>query len=140
MKKLLFVLTSLIFVGFNLKAELTRIDFEWTKIIPFSYISLSEKEFNQGKIGKVENGQLYIKYKDFGTAGSLCTVSIDAGLKDTALNGNKVTKLEDVIVIYDPTTGTLIIMNKLKENLLWIIANEKTDNLLLFYDILPFLN
>lgn len=138
-----FVLFVLSLVIFNVKAELTKIDFKWTKVISFHAIALSEQDVKHGKIGKLEEeGKILIQYEHFGSAGSLCTICIDAGekFKGTALNGSK-TNLEDVIIFYDPDKGYLCVLNKLGENLFWVIPGppEKPLNLLVFYDITPFI-
>ena len=139
MKKIL-TLVLLTIIAINASAKLTKIDFKWTKIVHFGAIALSEQDFNNKNIGKVDDGKILIKYNHYGSAGSSCTVSIDAGknFMGTAFDGSKVTRLEDVMVLYDPDDGTLVIRNKIGESLLFVVGG--TDlNLLLFFDVVPFL-
>ncbi len=136
MKKILSILLLAI-ITLSANAKLTKIDFKWSKIISFNAIALNKDAINEGKVGKIENGKIYIQYTDYGSAGSICKVSIDAGMKNTSFDGSKVVTLEDVIVLYDPDEGTLVITNKLKENLLWVFGTDL--KLLLFYDIVPFI-
>lgn len=137
MKKFL-TLVLLTIIAINTNAKLTKVDCKWSKIIEFDAISLSEQDFEKGHAGYT-SGKLLINYEHFGSAGSLCTVSIDAGekFKDSSLNGTRVTKLEDVIVLYDPDEGALVILDKFKEPLLYVVGGKL--KLLLFCNITPFL-
>lgn len=136
MKKILsLILLSIIAISAN--AKLTKIDFKWTKMFTFNAIALSDYNLKKGKVGKVEDGKLLIQYKDYGRAGSLCDISIDAGI--SSFDGSRVTHLEDVVVFYETETDDLIISNKLGQTLLWII-NTSDYSLLLFSDIIPFIS
>ena len=135
MKKILSILLLSI-ITLSANAKLTQIDFKWSKTISFNAIAIGENAIDEGKVGTIENGKIYIEYTYYGSAGSICKVSIDAGI--STFDGSKFATLEDVNVLYDPDKGTLIIENKFRENLLWVFGDSDLK-LLLFYDVMPFI-
>lgn len=120
MKKILFVLVSLVMSVsvFSQSNGWVMVDCEFTKRLSFEELALVEA---QGT-AKLTEGKLLINYKDFGSAGSLCDISIIAKGQDkttgktiTIFDGNKHSHFEDVSVFYNSYDKTIVVKNKFGE-------------------------
>ena len=132
MKKYLFVLVSLI-MSISMFAQSNgwvMVDCEFTKRLSFDELALAEMQ----STSKLTEGGLLINYKDFGTAGSLCDISIIAKGQDkttgkilTIFDGNKHSHFEDVSVFYNSYDKTIAIKNKFGELVCAILYDKDSD-------------
>ena len=139
MKKILFVLVSLAMSVsmFSQSNGWVMVDCDFTKQLSFNVLALTEIQ----RASKLTEGRLLINYKDFGSAGSLCDISIIAKVKDkttgkilTIFEGNKKSSFEDVSVFYNSSDKTIAVTNKFGELVCAIFDDKDTDIRALFID------
>ena len=133
MKKILFVLVSLMMSVsmFSQSNGFVMVDCDFTKLLRFDELLLVETK----NVSKLTEGGLLINYKDFGSAGSLCDISIIAKGKDkttgktvTLFDGNKYSHFEDVSVLYDSSDKQIAVRNKFGEYICVIMYNKDNDS------------
>ena len=146
MKKFLFVLVSLVMSlsMFSQSNDWTMVDCDFIKRLSFDELALVEMQSTK----KLTEGGLLINYKDFGSAGSLCDISIIAKGKDkttgkilTIFDGNTYSHFEDVLVFYNSHDKTIVIKNKFDE-LICAILYDKDSGIHALYieDFTNFVN
>lgn len=85
-----------------------------------------------------ENGEfgVLITYKDYGTAGNRCSVSIkiipDETPTNKSLDGSTVANYENVILMYDPETKSFALYNTYGENLISYISQMDDGKSMLY--------
>lgn len=132
MKKFLFVLVSLVMSlsMFSQSNDWTMVDCDFIKRLSFDELALVEMQSTK----KLTEGGLLINYKDFGSAGSLCDISIIAKGKDkttgktvTIFDGSKCSHFEDVSVFYNSSDKTIAVKNKFGELVCAILYDKESD-------------
>ena len=106
------------------------VDCDFTKKLSFEHLFLVEMESST----TLTEGLLLINYKDFGSAGSLCDISIIAKGKDkttgktvTLFDGSKCSHFEDVSVFYNSYDKTIAVKNKFGEIVCAILYDKDSD-------------
>ena len=132
MKKILFVIVSLVISVsmFSQSNGWVVVDCDFTKQLSFDELYLVETE----DILKLTEGELLINYKDYGSAGSLCDISIIAKGKNkttgktvTLFDGSKCSHFEDVLVLYDSSDKTIAVQNKFGEHICMMLYDKDSD-------------
>ena len=132
MKKILFVIVSLVISVsmFSQSNGWVVVDCDFTKRLSFDELYLVETEI----VSKLTEGELLINYKDFGSAGSLCDISIIAkgqnkttGKTVTLFDGSKCSHFEDVLVLYDSSDKTIAVQNKFGEHICMMLYDKDSD-------------
>ena len=132
MKKILFVLVSLMMSVpmFSQSKSWAMVDCDFIKRLSFDELALAEMQ----RSSKLTEGRLLINYKDFGSAGSLCDISIIAKGKDkttgktvTIFDGSKCSHFEDVSVFYNSSDKTIAVKNKFGELVCAILYDKESD-------------
>ena len=132
MKKFLFVFVSLVISlpMFSQSNDWTMVDCDFIKRLSFDELALVEMQSTK----KLTEGGLLINYKDFGSAGSLCDISIIAKGKDkttrktvTIFDGSKCSHFEDVSVFYNSSDKTIAVKNKFGELVCAILYDKESD-------------
>lgn len=132
MKKILFVLVSLAMSVsmFSQSNGWVTVDCDFIKRLSFDELALAEMQ----RSSKLTEGRLLINYKDFGSAGSLCDISIIAKGKDkttgktvTIFDGSKCSHFEDVSVFYNSSDKTIVVKNKFGELVCAILYDKESD-------------
>ena len=132
MKKILFVIVSFVMSVsmFSQSNDWVMVDCDFTKQLSFDDLALVEMQSTK----KLTEGGLLINYKDFGSAGSLCDISIIAKGKDkttgktvTIFDGSKCSHFEDVSVFYNSSEKTIAIKNKFGELVCAILYDKEID-------------
>lgn len=146
MKKILFVLVSLMMSVsmFSQSSGWVKVDCDFTKMLSFDELFLSETK----NISNLTEGWLLINYNDYGSAGSLCYISIIAkgqnkttGKTVTLFDGNKYSHFEDVSVFYDSSDKKIAVRNKFGEYICLIIYDKDSDiHTLCIEDLTYFVN
>lgn len=146
MKKILFVLVSLLMSVsmFSQSNGWVTVDCDFTKKLSFEHLFLVEMESST----TLTEGLLLINYKDFGSAGSLCDISIIAKGKDkttgktvTLFDGSKCSHFEDVSVFYDSSDKKIAVKNKFGEYICMILYDKDGDSHILYIeDLTDFAN
>ena len=108
MKKLFLIVCLLFSVALSSNAEFRDVDFDYEKMIVFD--ALYAPGFSESIID-CPGSRMLLNYKDYGTAGSICTLSISINGLDS-VNGDKVSRYEDCILRYDPETKNIGLINK----------------------------
>ena len=139
MKKILFVIVSLVISVsmFSQSNGWVVVDCDFTKRLSFDELYLVETEI----VSKLTEGELLINYKDFGSAGSLCDISIIAKGKDkttgktvTLFDGSKCSHFEDVSVFYNSSDKTIAVKNKFGEYICMILYDKDGDSHILYIE------
>ena len=139
MKKILFVLVSLVISVsmFSQSNGWVVVDCDFTKRLSFDELYLVETEI----VSKLTEGELLINYKDFGSAGSLCDISIIAKGKDkttgktvTIFDGSKCSHFEDVLVFYNSHDKKIVVKNKFGEYICMILYDKDGDSHILYIE------
>ena len=139
MKKFLFVLVSLVMSlsMFSQSNDWTMVDCDFIKRLSFDELALVEMQSTK----KLTEGGLLINYKDFGSAGSLCDISIIAKGKDkttgktvTIFDGSKCSHFEDVSVLYDSSDKKIVVKNKFGEYICMILYDKDGDSHILYIE------
>lgn len=146
MKKILFVLVSLAMSVsmFSQSNGWVMVDCDFTKQLSFDELALPKMK----SVSKLTEGEILINYKDFGSAGSLCKISIIAkgqhkttGKTITIFDGSTYTQFEDVSVFYNSYNKELAVRNKFGECVCGILYDKDTDiHVLYIEDIIIFAN
>lgn len=146
MKKILFVLVSLVMSVsmFSQSSGWVTVDCDFTKRLSFDELLLVETKNSL----KLTEGRLLINYKDYGSAGSLCDISIIAkaqnkttGKTVTLFDGNKCSHFEDVSVFYDSSDKKIAVRNKFGEYICLIMYDKDSDiHTLCIEDLIYFVN
>ena len=146
MKKFLFVLVSFAMSVsmFSQSNSWVMVDCDFTKQLSFDELALSETQ----STSKLTEGRLLFNYKDFGSAGSLCDISIIAkgqnkttGKTVTIFDGNKYSHFEDVSVFYNSYDKTIVVKNKFGELVCAILYDKDSDiHALYIEDLTNFVN
>ena len=146
MKKILFVIVSLVMSVsmFSQSNGWVMVDCDFTKQLSFDDLALAEMQSTK----KLTEGGLLINYKDFGSAGSLCDISIIAKGKDkttgktvTIFDGSKCSHFEDVSVFYNSSDKTIAVKNKFDEYICMILYDKDGDSHILYIeDLTDFAN
>ena len=132
MKKILFVIVSLVMTvsRFSQSNGWVIVDCDFTKQLRFDELVLAEMQSSK----KLTEGGLLINYKDFGSAGSLCDISIIAkgqnkttGKTVTLFDGSKCSHFEDVSVFYNSYDKTIAVKNKFGEIVCAILYDKDSD-------------
>ena len=132
MKKILFVIVSLVISVsmFSQSNGWVVVDCDFTKRLSFDELYLVETEI----VSKLTEGELLINYKDYGSAGSLCDISIIAKGKNkttgktvTLFDGSKCSHFEDVSVFYNSSDKTIAVKNKFGELVCAILYDKESD-------------
>ena len=146
MKKILFVLVSLV-MSVSMFAQSNgwvMVDCDFTKRLSFEELAVSDMQ----STSKLTEGALLINYKYFGSAGSLCDISIIAkgqhkttGKTITIFDGSTYTHFEDVSVFYNSYDKTLAVTNKFGEYICVILYDKDNDiHVLYIEDLINFVN
>ena len=139
MKKILFVIVSLVISVsmFSQSNGWVVVDCDFTKRLSFDELYLVETEI----VSKLTEGELLINYKDFGSAGSLCDISIIAKGKDkttgktvTIFDGSKCSHFEDVLVFYNSHDKKIVVKNKFGEYICMILYDKDGDSHILYIE------
>ena len=146
MKKILFVLVSLVMSVsmFAQSNDWVMVDCAFTKQLSFDELAVSGMQ----RASKLTEGGLLINYKDFGSVGSLCDISIIAkgqhkttGKILTIFDGSKYTSFEDVSVFYNSHDKMIVVKNKFGELVCAILYNKDKDiHTLYIEDLTNFVN
>ena len=146
MKKILFVIVSLVISVsmFSQSNGWVVVDCDFTKRLSFDELYLVETEI----VSELTEGELLINYKDFGSAGSLCDISIIAkgqnkttGKTVTLFDGSKCSHFEDVSVLYDSSDKKIAVQNKFGECICMILYDKDSDiHTLCIEDLTYFVN
>ena len=132
MKRFLFILVSLIMSlsMFAQSNDWAMVDCDFIKRLSFDELALAEMQ----RTLKLTEGRLLINYEDFGSAGSLCDISIIAkgknkttGKISTIFDGNTYSHFEDVLVFYNSHDKTIVIKNKFDEIICAILYDKDSD-------------
>ena len=112
---------------FSQSNDWVMVDCDFTKQLSFNDLALVEMQSTK----KLTEGRLLINYEDFGSAGSLCDISIIAKGKNkttgkilTIFDGNTYSHFEDVLVFYNSHDKTIIIKNKFDEIICAILYDK----------------
>ena len=146
MKKILLVLVRLVMSVsmFSQSNDWLMVDCDFTKQLSFDDLALVEMQSTK----KLTEGGLLINYKDFGSAGSLCDISIIAkgqnkttGKTVTLFDGSKCSHFEDVSVLYDSSDKKIAVQNKFGECICMILYDKDSDiHTLCIEDLTYFVN